>query len=350
VAEIYITSKKLIETLKITDYELIEIETFFDSIPDDQWDLKEGTDYKVVAGNGLREYTCSGAFAIADYLQFKQQSERGWFRNLIDTLIRAIKGDIRKAFVKQQVLNNSSSLVQNNNRYFLSSADVVAIFKTRSDYLTKMFEEAKRDDKTALIKNEDYLELPDKGFYYSLSGMVKLGQVFSANIIRRNRKDWCSDVSEVVNPCMADILKQIDARNKAIDKAVNQARTRADKKCQVTDLKGTRVKPISMAGHHLYSRAEYPHLVDSVDNIICITVEVHNHFHQFMGGTQKPCTLDDFERYVKQYYPASNVFIWLQQQRLRLGNQQPIKTRDRHVLHLPWPIPQLLLPPASPNS
>jgi hypothetical protein len=348
--EIYITSKKLIEALNIKDQELIDIETFFDGIPDDQWDLKEGTDYKVVAGSGLREYTCSGAFAIADYLQFKHQSERGWFRNLIDTLIRAIKGDVRKAFVKQQILSNSSSLVQNNSRYFLSSADVMAIFKTRSDYLRKMFEEAKNDDKTTLIKNEDYVELPDRGFYYSLPGMVKLGQVFSANIIRRNRKDWCIDVSEVVNPCMADILKQIDARNKSICKAVNQAKTRANKRCQVTENKGNQITKIPMAGHHLFSKAEYPHLVDSVDNIICISVEVHDHFHQSMGGYHKPCTLDDFENFVKQYYPASNVFIWLQQQRLKLGNQQPLKMRERHVLHLPWPIPQLLLPPALSSS
>jgi hypothetical protein len=340
--EIYITSKNLIEVLKISSQELIDIENFFDSISDDQWDLKGGTDYKVVAGSGLREYTCSGAFAIADYLQFKQQAEGNWFRNIINALIRAIKGDIRKTFVKQQILNNSSSLVQSNSRYFLSRTDVISIFKTRSDYLRKMFEEAQRDDKTALIKDEDYREIPDKGFYYSLSGMVKLGQVFSTNIIRRNRKDWCGDVSKVINPFMADILNQIDARNKAINKAIKQAKTKADQRCQVTGEKGNYVDKIPMAGHHLYSKAEYPHLVDSVDNIICIRTDIHAHFHQYMGGYHKPCTLDDFEKFVKQYHPDSNVFIWLQQQRLKMGSQTPITAKERQVLHLPWPIPLLL--------
>lgn len=354
-AEIYITSKELAQTLNITAQELRNYEQFFDSIPDDQWDLKAGTDYKVVAGSGLREYTCSGAFAIADYLQVKRQSERGWFRNLINALIARIKGNVRKAFVKQQILSNSSSLVQrsssslvqNNSRYFLSNSDVVAIFKTRSDYLRKMTVEAQKDDKTTLIKDEDYLELPDKGYYYSLSGMVKLGQVFATNITRRNRKDWCSDLSEVIYPCMNDVLNQIKDRDARIKTAKRQAKSRAKQTCQITGVKGNDINPIPMAGHHLYSQAEYPHLVDSVDNIIFITGQIHDHFHQFMGGTHKPCTLDDFENFVNQYHPESNVFIWLKNQRLKLGNQQPIKTRERHVLHLPWPIPQLLLSPAS---
>jgi hypothetical protein len=345
VAEIYITSKKLIETLNISGQELLDIEQFFVSIPNDEWDLKQGTDYRVVAGNGLREYTCSGAFAIADYLQFKKKSENGWFKNLIDALITAIKGNVRKAFVKQQILNNSSSLVQSNSYYFLSSTDVVAIFKTRSDYLRKMAVEARKADKTTLINGEDYIDLPDKGIYYSLSGMMKLAQVFAANITRRNRKDWCSDVGDVVNPYMKDILQKIKTRDQTVQTASNQAKNKVNKTCQVTGKKGTPGEPISMAAHHLYSRAEYPHLVDSVDNIICITCEVHDHFHQSMGGAKVPCTLDDFEAFVMQFYPESNVFIWLQNQRLRLGNQQkPIKPKERHVLHLPWPIPNLLSP------
>lgn len=345
--EIYITSKKLCDTLGISGEELLAIERFFVSIPDDEWDLKAGTDYRVagyVGGEELREYTSSGAFAIADYLQVKKKAENGWFKSLIESLITAIRGNVRKVFVKQQILNNSSSLVQYNSRYFVSSADAVTIFKTRSDYLRRMAAEAQKDDKTALIKDEDYVDLPDKGVYYALSGLAKLGQVFAANITRRNRKDWCGDVRDVVMPCMTDVLHQVKVRENKIGTAVNQAKSKANRRCQVTDKKGTPTEPIPMAGHHLYSRAEYPHLVDSVDNIICVTCEVHDHFHRSMGGSQVPCTLDDFEAFVVQYYPESNVLIWLRQQRLKLGNQQPITAKERHVLHLPWPIPKLLPP------
>jgi hypothetical protein len=335
-AEIYIPSKKLEETLKIDSSELIAIEQFFDAHDDDKWEVVEGKDYKVVNGFGLREYTCSGAFAIAEYLEFKKQSD-GWFKKVIRKLVLAIKGDIRKAFVKQQILGSSSSLGQHNGAFFLSKADVIAIFGTNSGYLTKMLEAAKKSDKTFLLLDQDYIGDPDKGNYFALSGMVKLAQVFAENIKCRNRKDWCSDVGDVVMPCIHDIQKQIQKRDERIATAVKQAKSKAKGICQVTGARQTQ-----MAGHHLYSRASYPHLVDSVDNIICVTGEVHNHFHQYMGGSQNPCTLDDFERYVQQYHPASPVFIWLQQQRLRLGHQQSITPKERHVLHLPWPIPKLL--------
>jgi hypothetical protein len=342
--EIYITSQKLCDTLKISSSELIALQVFIDSDPNDEWDLKEGTDYKVVNSSGLREYTCAGAFAVAECLEFKKKAQQNWFQNLIQNLIDAIKGHVQKAFVREHIFNNSSSLVQNNNRFFLSKADVVAIFRSRGDYVQKMSVEAQRLEKP-LIQGEDYLDIPDKGIYYSLSGMMKLAHAYKINITRRHRKDWCTDVGREVEPCIADILKQIKAKNQAIASAVNQAKSKASHTCQVTGNKGNNINPIPMAGHHLYSKAEYPHLVATVDNIICITVEVHNHFHQFMGGFLKPCTLDDFERFVRQYHPENTaVLFWLQDKRLILGNQQHIKNRERSVLHLPWPIPKLLPP------
>ena len=45
-AELYITSQKLVETLKIATQDLIETEQFFDSIQDDEWELTEGKDYQ----------------------------------------------------------------------------------------------------------------------------------------------------------------------------------------------------------------------------------------------------------------------------------------------------------------
>lgn len=346
--DIYITSKKLCDTLKISSTELIDLENFIDSDPDDEWDLKEGADYKIVGlvqGKKLREYTCSGAFAVAECLEFKRKKERNWFQNLIQTLIDTLKGHIQTAFVKEHIFNNCSSLVQSNDRYFLSKADVVAIFRSRGDYVQKMSLEAQRLEKP-LILGEDYWDVPDKGIYYSLSGMMKLSHAYKVSITRRHRKDWCADVGREIAPCISSVEKQLKARNDAINAAKNQAKTRANHICQVTGEKGNAIEPVAMAGHHLYSQAEYPHLAATVDNIICIAEKkVHNHFHQVVGFG-KPCKLDDFERFVKQYYPENTeVLLWLQGKRLILGDQKPITPKERHVLHLPWPIPKLL-PPA----
>lgn len=344
-ATIYITSHKLIKTLNITSHELLNLEAFIDAHSDDEWELNEGKDYKVVNGKGLREYTETGAFTIAGCLEHQRSVQQGWFQKLIRKLVETIKGNIRKVFVREKILNNASSLVQNNNRYFLSKKDVVTIFGTRPDYLQKMLDLAKGSDKTLLIKDEDYIDLRDQGIYYSLSGLVKLAEVFAQELKQKNRRIWCADVGKEINPCLDDILNQIKLRNEAITKAVCQAKSKAGKKCQVTGVKGDTISTIPMAGHHLYSKAEYPHLAACVDNIICITCDVHNHFHQSMGGFDKPCTLDDFVAFVKCYHPEQTaVLTWLQAKKLILGTPQQDTTK--HVLQLSWPIPQLALPPA----
>jgi hypothetical protein len=344
-ATIYITSHKLIETLNISSKELLDLEAFIDADPDDEWELALGKDYRVVSGSGLREYTETGAFTIAGYLEHQRSVQQSWFQKLIRKLVETIKGNIRKVFVREKILNNASSLVQNNNRYFLSKKDVVTIFGTRSDYLQKMSELAQRSDKTLLIKDEDYIDLPDQGILYSLSGLVKLAEVFAQELKQKNRQIWCADVGKEINPCLDDILNQIKLRDEAITKAICQAKSKAGKKCQVTGVKGNKINKIPMAGHHLYSKAEYPHLAACVDNIICITCDVHNHFHQSMGGFDKPCTLDDFVAFVKCYHPEqTSVVTWLQEKKLILGTPQQDATK--HVLQLSWPIPQLALPPA----
>jgi hypothetical protein len=209
--------------------------------------------------------------------------------------------------------------------------------------LQRMSVEAQRLDRP-LIQGEDYIDLPDRGIYYSLSGMMKLAQAFEASITRRHRKDWCADVGTEVIPCINDILKQIKVKNQAIASAIRQAKSRARHTCQVTGARGNNVQPIAMAGHHLFSRAEYPHLVATVDNIICITNEVHNHFHEVMGGFGKACTLNDFERFVRQYYPENTaVLFWLQDKQMILGTPQAAQ-ETKSVLMLPWPIPKLLSP------
>jgi hypothetical protein len=346
---IYITSKRLIETLNISDHELLALEQFINADPDDEWELTAGKDYQVVNGQGLREYTETGAFTIAGCLEYRRSAQRGWFQKLIHTLVETIRGNIRQVFVREKILNNTSSLVQNNNRYFLSTADVIAIFGTRSDYLRKMSELAQRSDETLLVRDEDYIDLPDKGIYYSLSGLVKLAQVFAKELTQKNRRIWCEDVGKVINPCMDDILNQIKSKHDAVNKAISAAKTKAGRKCQVTGAKGNKINKINIAGHHLYSKAEYPHLADCVDNIICITCDVHDHFHQSMGGFDKPCTLDDFVDFVQCYHPEQmTVLTWLQAKKLILGSPQ--SNTNKHVLKLAWPIPRLLLPPTQQSS
>lgn len=165
---LYITSQELCKILGINATELYDIELFFDANPDDEWELRERKDYKiVVASTGLREYTESGAYTIAKYLE--AHHHKGFWQKLIENITEWFlhtKKKINQSFVKTKILNNSSSLIKRNNIFFISKKDVVKIFGTRSDYLRKMDEQA-RSIQFSLIKGEDYQEI-DGELYYSL--------------------------------------------------------------------------------------------------------------------------------------------------------------------------------------
>jgi hypothetical protein len=40
-----------------------------------------------------------------------------------------------------------------------------------------------------------------------------------------------------------------------------------------------------------------------LDNLITLSEEIHNEFHAWNGGFQKPCTADDLIRFVNELYP-----------------------------------------------
>jgi hypothetical protein len=335
VAEIYITCKELIKTLEISDRELINIEKFFDSIPDDEWELIEGKDYRIVVKTtGLREYTYSGAYTIARYLESTKKKN---FWEWVKEWFLHTKREIQRSFIKKKILDNCSSLVKRKSQFWISSADVVSIFGTRPDYLSKMAEYTKRTH-NPLIERQDYEDFIDEGGrHFSLEGIYKLAQAFDKCQTKKNRKEWCKDVGEVIKPQIDDIVDQIEKREKQIETAKERVKKRDRKTCQVTEQQKNHINKLQLAAHHLYSESEYPHLADVENNLITLTSEVHDQFHNdYKGGSNKACNVDDFICFVQKYYPSNTkVIIWLEQQKLVLGNPQPVDKRKPHVLFLP---------------
>jgi hypothetical protein len=334
-AEIYLTSQKLAQTLNISSDELIGIEKIFDSNPDDEWELVNGVDYRVVQANGLREYNQSGAFAIACYLEAtKKQS----LLQKIKELILHTKEKIRHAFTGDHITNNCASLMMRNNQFFISRLDVIKIFKTNSNYLTKMLEVSKLEDRP-LIEGEDYINLIEQGgYHFSLTGINKLSIVMKKSQTNRNRREWCGDVGEVIVGKVSDIVQRIRDRDKNMQKVMKSVKNKRDKKtCQVSEEKWNKINQLKLATHHLYSKQEYPHLADVEGNLITISCDIHDQFHvSFMGGALKVCTIDDFIRFVNEYHPASSkVKVWLANQKLVLGDQVAQKAKNVHVLYLP---------------
>jgi len=335
-AKVYITSKELIKTLNITDQDLIDIEIHFDADADDEWELLEGKDYKVViASTGLREYTESGAYAIARYLE---ATKKPGFWDLLSEWIFHTKEKIRQSFIRRKVFENSSSLVKRSDQFWISRSDVVAIFGTRSDYLKRMAEHTQKT-KFPLTKGQHFEDFLDgSGERFSLEGIYRLSQSFHECQTKKNRKEECKDVGEVIKSEVDNIISQIKKREDKVVTAKKNAKKRDGKTCQLTGQKSNKVNQLDLTAHHLYSQNEYPLLADMEDNLITVVCEVHDQFHlNHMGGCQKPCTIDDFIDFVQKYYPGqTDTLSWLQHQKQRFGNQEPVSKRKPHVLYLPF--------------
>jgi hypothetical protein len=340
-AEIYITSQTLLKTLQeinpnFTDQDLIDLEKFIDADPEDEWELTEGKDYRIaVKATGLREYTASGAYTIARCLDAKKQP--GFWAKVREMVFHT-KAKVRKAFIGKKILDNCSSLVRRSDRYWISRADLITIFGTNAQTLAKMLEKSKETQFPLLLRT-DYEEFTDNGgIYFSLDGVFKISQVFGQNLTQKNRREWCGEVGEVIKPKIDNIVDQISDREKNIAKAMDTTKKRDKNTCQVTFLKRNKFNKLKLTAHHLYAQNAYPHIADSVDNLITLDCKVHDQFHvDYMGSTKKPCTVEDFIRFVHTYYPENTQIVtWLTQQQIKLGNPQPIDlSKPPHVLYLP---------------
>ncbi|NJL22182.1 MAG: hypothetical protein HC895_17380, partial [Leptolyngbyaceae cyanobacterium SM1_3_5] len=119
----------------------------------------------------------------------------------------------------------------------------------------------------------------DEGYYFSTSGIFKLGKVLKERQTKKNRQEWCWDVGEVIEPQVDDIVTQIKKRHAQIQKAKDKAKKRDKSTCLITNQKKNAVDNWKLAAHHLYSQNECPHLADSEDNLITVKEEVHDQFH-----------------------------------------------------------------------
>jgi hypothetical protein len=185
---------------------------------------------------------------------------------------------------------------------------------------------------------EDYEEFVNEGVYYSLNGIYKLSKALHQSLKAKNRQEWCQEVGDVLKPQVDSIVKQIIERDKRIQLVKDRVKSQRDKKtCQVTKQRQVPAATFKLAVHHLYSVNQYPHLADVEHNLITLTNDVHDQFHdQFMGGKNKSCTIDDFMNFIHHYYSEnSEIIIWLQAQKLKLGEQLPLGKQQPHVLYLP---------------
>jgi hypothetical protein len=120
-----IREAELANALEISHQQLANIINFFDSDPDDEWELREN-DHFVYFNKSLDErlFSEQGAYAIAKYMD--EKIKKSIWKKIADFITRH-QEKIRNAFISRKIQENCSSLTVKNNRQFLSKKDEVII-------------------------------------------------------------------------------------------------------------------------------------------------------------------------------------------------------------------------------
>ena len=315
----YIEEIKLAEALGLNQQSLDEIVDFLQASADESIQLKEWLHFAIqnyVNKQPIRIFSREGALAIASYLDLRGDATKIALNGVIALLeqysLNQIDGKIRRA-----VYENSSSLVYRNKRHWLSREDVVKIFMTTSSRLIRAFGDIQRSDFPMRINIdfEDY----DGLRFFSLSGLEKLSIELSLKLRSEERRAYCKRVSEVAPPVLKFLAIAPSPEPKEIEQAMNYAKNRDKKTCQVTGVVRDKYNQrIELVGHHLYDQKTYHFLSADPDNILTIDKKLHEDFHQWNGGTQETCTIDDFIDYVEWRYPEKHELI------LTLHNKQRV--------------------------
>ena len=294
-----IREAELAEALEVTPQRLDEIIEFFNSDPNDEWDLTENDHFMYTSKKwGSRIFSAHGAFAIAKYLD--SHEKKSLWEKIVE-FVTHHREKIRNTFVHKKVHENSSSLTCRNGRYFLSKKDTVAILSTSYARLNRSFEDLKRSEKPLEIF-VDFDEINGTR-YYSLSGFYRLSQDLSKQLTSRDRRAWCEAVDIAGRKALKAITAEAESRQQKIQKAMREAKKRDKNTCQITRQKSTKYDQFDIAAHHVFSSKYYPHLAMSVDNLITLKESVHKEFHTWNRGNDKPCTVDDLIDFVCERYP-----------------------------------------------
>lgn len=302
-----IRESELAKILEISIDKLDEIIKFFDTNPNDEWELQENYHF-IHFNKSLNErlFSEQGAYAIAKYID-ETQPQSIWAR--IVEFITKHKEKIRNAFINQKIQENCSSLITKNSRLFLSKKDIVSIFCTNHARINKAFEEI-RTSESPLILYEDFDDI-DGVRYYSFSGIYKLSHHLGKALTVKDRRAWCEAVEVVGKKTFKLIIDAEAAKQQRIKTVMDKAKKRDKNQCQVTAIKRDKQnKTVNIVAHHVYDQTHYKHLADCEDNLITLCQEVHNDFHTWNGGYQKACTADDLIKFVQQLYPDNYGIIF----------------------------------------
>ncbi|MDG2992173.1 hypothetical protein L3556_14730 [Candidatus Synechococcus calcipolaris G9] len=307
--EFLIKDSEIAQSLNISRQKLLNIRRKLNLVPQ--------TDYIKLSASEACFYTTNGIQKLYNALQASPPYRPK--ARLLKALVHNRKQQALHALIRQTVLENSQ-IVKINNINFLPEDKVATILKIRLRTLNKTFEAVQKTPSP--LTHETEFRRIEEVTYYSFSGIGKLSEYLAENHNNSTTRTWCKNVTIHTKSVEKDTAS---SQNQRINQAKNRAKARDNNTCQITQEKQTIDSPIPLAVHHLYDQTHYPHLADSLDNLLTIKESIHKEFHQYQGGTSKPCTIEDFARFIQLAYPEyPDALNTLHRFRKRLCTPQPL--------------------------
>lgn len=305
----YIEERKLAEALGITLRELDEIVKSLLTGQDERTQLKRFLHF-VVQGRinqqyEIRTFSREGAIAIASHKDLQDTTTEATLQKVF-TLLKQYHINQIDSKVRRKIHANSSSLVRRNERHWLSDKDIASIFDADNAQLFQAFRNIQRSDFPMRI-NEDFENYGTTRFF-SLSGLEKLSIEFSLTEQSEERREYCERVREVAPPVLKFLSLLPSPSQEKIDQAMRSAKRRDDNTCQITGLSRDKYenRSVEIVVHHLYDKNTYRFLADEPYNLLSIAKQESEDFHQWNGGNDKTCTINEFIEYVERHYPEKH--------------------------------------------
>jgi hypothetical protein len=296
----FIKEKTLAKALSV-DLELLDDKiAFLESSSDSNFQLKEWIHF-IYRNKSLkiRIFSKQGVLAIAKYLDFHGKTTDKALRSVL-VLIEKHRQNKIDTKIREKVYNHSSSLILSKQRHWLSYKDVYKIFKTTKTRLEEAFKNIQTSDTPMSIGEEfQYIE---NALYFSFSGLEKLSIELAVRLYSKQRREYCQRVP-IITPAVIEYLAIAPSpSSQDIERAMRYAKSRDKEKCQLTGGVRNKYTPIKLVKHHLFDQNNYRPLAADPDNIITLAEEISDEFHQWNGGYDKSCTIDDFIEFVELFY------------------------------------------------
>jgi hypothetical protein len=299
------SDKEAARMLGIPVSKLYRICDFFDSDPDDAWDLTEGEFFEFEPGQARkRRFYEEGVMAIAKYLE---ETEGGSFLARLKEFFTHHRARVTRALVQRriiQVTQDRAGLVIRGELVFLQQRSVVRVLGTNgkgmAGTLRRIEEEsAGLDGAEGLEIDVHFADFEDAdGRHWSQRGIARLARTMhERGRITKARKAWVKAVADVAEDCFEVQRKVLESHEARVRTAMDRARSKA-KACAVTQQKPNAAdrNPIELEAHHLFDAGSRPDLAALDDNLLVISSALHRNFHKWMGN--RPCEPKDFVDYL----------------------------------------------------